>query len=110
MKKLILGLLVLCSTTSFAGTYEAKMELLQARALIDSALRKLDADEFVLASRVVKNAAFVCRETATTNEVLEAIVSSKKEVNARCDGRCEVIMLFEQVNSYDCKITAKGIR
>ncbi len=107
MKKLIISALVLISSTAFAGNYEARQELLQARQLIDSALRKMDQDRNFSAVRVVKNAQYICRETATTDEVLQAIVSAKKEVNAKCDGRCEVVVQFTPTG-YDCTISAKG--
>lgn len=107
MKKFIIGALLLISSTAFAGNYEARQELLQARALIDSALRKMDQERNIVATRLVKNAQYICRESATSLEVLEAIASAKKEVNAKCDGRCEVIVTFDQ-KGYDCQVTVKG--
>lgn len=107
MKTFIISAFLLISSSAFAGNYEARQELLQARALIDSALKKMDQERNIVATRLVKNAQYICRESATTNEVLEAIASAKKEVSARCDGRCEVVVQLQPVG-YDCSITAKG--
>lgn len=94
-----------------AGTYEARQDLMRAQQLISSALSKLDAEENqeITASRHVLNAQFLCRESATTNEVLEAIASAKKEVNAKCDGRCRVALELVQTQT-GCKVIAKGYR
>lgn len=113
MKALILAIfsVTVLTSTAMAGTYEARQDLLRAQQLIQSALVKLDAEDNqeIIASRHVANAQFLCRETATINEVIEAIASAKKEVNAKCDGRCRVALELVQTQT-GCKIIAKGYR
>lgn len=110
MKHLIIALFsfTVLSTGAMANTEEARADLLKAQYLINSALAKLDDQDFAT-TRTVKNAQYICRETATTPEVEGAIKSVKAELGARCGNRCTIILEFRQVG-YDCQILGKAIR
>lgn len=112
MKNLILAIfsLTILSTGAIAGTFEARQDLLKAQRLIESALAQLDQEQQdISASRTIPGAMYICRQTATSLEVTEAVNSVTKEINARCDNRCAVILEFK-ITSNSCQIIGKGIR